>query len=319
MSTYLDPIDRRIIGVLQVDGRASFKDIADILALPERTVSRRGQSLLAEGKIQVIGLIERESARRKDALVLRIQCSPGANRVVATGLTSISESIFVYLTSGSNECFTEIFGTSTRMSELLLDHIPSIPGVVGIKSYSCLKYFRTAAEWDPGLLTIAERAQIPIQQGPAPIREMDLQPADLLILEILSKNGRATYDQIARVCGLSEATARRRTAQLLDSGSLSIHVVINPADIGLPIESWIWIRAAQNKTTEIAEMLLLDNRIRYLSAISGDFQLLAQVVLATKNDLSKFLNESNPWVKKTMYSESYVTLQAFKRSGKRVN
>jgi len=53
----LDQVDRRIIGYLQVDGRAPFRTIAQVLELPDRTVSRRGQELLSGGTIQVTGLI----------------------------------------------------------------------------------------------------------------------------------------------------------------------------------------------------------------------------------------------------------------------
>ena len=132
----LDELDRRIIGALQVDGRAPFKLVAEILHLPERTVSRRGQHLLETGLLQVTGLIEREMVHRKEAILVRIKCTPGLNRVVATALAHLDESIFVYITSGENEIIAELFGSSARLAELMLDHIPSINGVAGINSSS---------------------------------------------------------------------------------------------------------------------------------------------------------------------------------------
>jgi Lrp/AsnC family transcriptional regulator for asnA, asnC and gidA len=109
MSEVLNDIDRRIIGYLQADGRASFTTIAEVLQIPDRTVSRRGQELLAQGAIQVTGLIERGEMNRKEAMIIRVICAPGSNVIVATALANLPESIFVYLTKGSIECLTEIF------------------------------------------------------------------------------------------------------------------------------------------------------------------------------------------------------------------
>jgi DNA-binding Lrp family transcriptional regulator len=49
----LDELDRRIVGALQIDGRASWRRIAEVLGEPERTIARRG-SALASG-FRVVG------------------------------------------------------------------------------------------------------------------------------------------------------------------------------------------------------------------------------------------------------------------------
>ncbi len=315
MDTVLDQIDRRIIGVLQVDGRASFKLVAEVLNLPERTVSRRGQDLLNSGVVQVTGLSENDRVRKKGTVVLSIECAPGTNRIVARALASLSESIFVYLTSGANLCIAEVFYDRNRPTDLILNQIPGIPGVVKIKTFECLKYYRTAAEWNPGLLTNSERKKLLDQRAVVNKEPTELNREDKTILDTLAKNGRATFDQLARSCGLSEATARRRTTNLIESGALSIHAVVEPSDIGFPIESWIWIQTAPDNVMEITQALLKDHRVRYLTAISGEFQLLAQVALASKGELNDFLFEKQAWSQKIQRIENVITIEAFKRSG----
>ncbi|MFC9256255.1 AsnC family transcriptional regulator [Amycolatopsis thailandensis] len=51
-----DPLDRRVIGAPQVDGRASWRRIAEVLDAPERTVARRGARLLENGIVTVIAV-----------------------------------------------------------------------------------------------------------------------------------------------------------------------------------------------------------------------------------------------------------------------
>ena len=319
MSDGLDEIDRRIIGYLQADGRASFSTIAEVLNLPDRTVSRRGQELLAKGTIQVTGLIERSAMARKEAMIVRIVCTPGSSTIVATALANLPESIFVYLTTGNNECITEIFGTPSTISEILLKFIPGIPGVRSITSHFCLKYYRTAAQWNPGLLSEDELEKIAVDRVPRPIKEIELLPDDQLILETLSKNGRATFDQISRACGLTEATARRKTAQLLDSGALSIHAVVDPAIIGFPVESWMWIKCAPSDVASIAEKLILDSHVRYLATISGDFQVLFEIVMPSRKALKTYLEEIGTSISGILQLESYILMEPFKRSGRKVS
>jgi len=49
----LDEVDRRLIGALQVDGRASPEQLADALELPPRTVTRLLAALLRDGTVRV--------------------------------------------------------------------------------------------------------------------------------------------------------------------------------------------------------------------------------------------------------------------------
>jgi Lrp/AsnC family transcriptional regulator for asnA, asnC and gidA len=315
----LDETDRRIIGALQVDGRATFKHVANVLKLPERTVSRRGQQLLENGLLQVTGLIEREMDSRKEAVVVRIKCAPGLNRVVATALSHLPESIFVYITSGENEIISELFGSPQRLAELLLDQLPGINGVSGVTSSSCLKYYRTAAQWNPQILSDSERESFSANKVPPAIQEIELGNEDRAILEVISKNGRATFDQIARACGLAEATARRKTTTLLESGALSIHAVVNPATIGFPYECWMWLQTSPSETGKIAERLLLDSRVRYLATVTGEYQILLEVAMKNKKELNAFINNEDGWADNVSAVHSTLMIEAFKRSGRIIN
>jgi Lrp/AsnC family transcriptional regulator for asnA, asnC and gidA len=154
---------------------------------------------------------------------------------------------------------------------------------------------------------------------PRPIKEIELLPDDQLILETLSKNGRATFDQISRACGLTEPTARRKTTQLLESGALSIHAVVNPAVIGFSVECWIWVKCSPKKVNEIAEKLISDNHVRYLAAISGEYQILFEVALPTRKSLNAYLENIGKQVDDIIQLESYILMEAFKRSGRKVS
>ncbi len=185
-------------------------------------------------------------------------------------------------------------------------------------AYSCLKYYKTAGQWNPGLLTKSERAKINIDKNPKPVSEIELDNQDMAILDKLSKNGRATYESIARASALSEATARRKTNNLLESGAVSIHGVINPSIIGFTTECWVWVRCNAADLALISEKIVENENVRYLVNITGDFQILFSVVLRDKRELSKYLDSVSSSLPKSVYFETNLMVKAFKRSGCKV-
>jgi Lrp/AsnC family transcriptional regulator for asnA, asnC and gidA len=54
----LDEIDRKIIGLLQYDGRMPVSSIAEALGLSEGAVRRRLAKLTESGKLQVVGIVK---------------------------------------------------------------------------------------------------------------------------------------------------------------------------------------------------------------------------------------------------------------------
>lgn len=319
MNYLLDEVSRRIVGYLQLDGRAPFTEISEVLEIPERTVSRRGQELLDSGLIQISGLVERGAVARKESMIIKIKCTPSTNSIVASALSNLPESIFVYLLTGDNYCITEIFGETSNLTDIVLNRIPSIPGVQSIFVYSCVKYYKTVGQWNPGLLTPKEIKQTGIDSSPKQIKEIDLNREDLQILETLSRNGRATFEYISRTCGLSEATARRRTNALIASGAVSIHAVVNPSLLGLNTECWIWVACSPSDTSEIAQQIRDDERVRYLVTITGEYEIIFSVALRNGKELSSYLNDTFSKLKKIHRIETQLMVKAFKRSGCKVS
>ncbi|WP_031090570.1 AsnC family protein, partial [Streptomyces sp. NRRL WC-3549] len=56
-SVTLDSVDLRLLHALQVDGRAAFSRIADVLGVSDRTVARRFGRLRAHGAARVAGVV----------------------------------------------------------------------------------------------------------------------------------------------------------------------------------------------------------------------------------------------------------------------
>ncbi|WP_040702937.1 Lrp/AsnC family transcriptional regulator [Nocardiopsis ganjiahuensis] len=313
MTRVLDGLERRIAAALQVDGRASWRGIASVLAEPERTVARRGNELLASGAVAVVGILP-----HADAAVLRVSCSPGTARMATESLAQRSDCTFAYMTTGSTDCVAELMFDSGKLPQVLGTEVPATVGLLTAVSYPVLRYFRTIRGWRSGPLTEAQVAALTSEYSTDHTEMPDsseLTPQDLRIAEVLAENGRAGYEEIARRTGTSESTASRRTDWLLRHGHVHLRALVEPALVGLPVEAVLWIRAAPNRVDGIGRELSAQREVRYAAALAGDHQLVANVTVPDNAALYRFTTES-AWAARAESVETTLLLHARKRGGR---
>ncbi|MCU1644125.1 MAG: AsnC family protein [Nocardia sp.] len=309
----LDELDRRIVGALQIDGRAAWSRIAAVLGEPERTVARHGNRLLESGAVTVTAL-----APRGDAVLVRIRCTPGTAGVCGRTLAHRPDAVFSYVLTGSVDCVAEIICLPERVADLVLQERPGIPGLVESNTLPVLRYFRTVHEWQPALLTATEAAELtelpPLTPAPTGAGAQRLGREERLIVRALAEDGRRTYDEIARIAGISEPTARRRVESLRRTGVVHIRAVVAPAALGLGVEALLWIRT-QPSTVELVGRLLLESPyVRYAAVIMGDHQIVADVAVPDKLRLYELLTGAD-WVAHVESVETSMVIEVLKTSG----
>jgi DNA-binding Lrp family transcriptional regulator len=308
-----DELDRRIVGALHVDGRASWHRIAHVLGEQERTVTRRGTQLISSGLVRVTGL-----ALRAEGVIVGLRCAPGQARLAGGALARRDDTMFAHVLTGSIDCVAEISCPSERLASLVMDELPATPGMVESFTQPVLRYVRTAHEWHPGLITDDERAELE-ESAPLPRQRhfgdtADLSKQDKLLLAALSDDARRTYEELARLTGLSEATVRRHLDRLRCDGRVLIRVVVDPAQVGLPIEAMLWVRASPADVDAVAEGLRESPYVRYASRLCGDWQFLINATLPTSEALDDFVSRA-PWASRVQHVETSMVLCTLKRSG----
>ena len=109
-----------------------------------------------------------------------------------------------------------------------------------------------------------------------------LDKKDLEIIAALQINGRASYADLAKVVGLSQAAVRLRVNRLLDSGVLEIVAITDPLSIGFTVQAMIGITAKSDVEALSEEIGALES-VTYVVLTTGRFDLLVEV-LCTDND-----------------------------------
>src|SRR5271155_4030923 len=96
----LDTVDRKIIGLLQLDGRRAYGAIADEVGLSEAAVRRRVQRLKDSGVMQIVAITDPQHlGYGREALIgIRVH---GDVRLVADKIAAIDEANYVVMTAGS--------------------------------------------------------------------------------------------------------------------------------------------------------------------------------------------------------------------------
>ncbi|MGL3805654.1 Lrp/AsnC family transcriptional regulator [Paeniglutamicibacter sp. R2-26] len=317
----LTTLQRRIIGALQVDGRATWRKIAQVLDEHERTVARQGAEMLAAKTITVAAIRTRESA-----VIMRMTCNPGTARLACESMAQRQDTSFSYLVTGVGDVVSEVAYEGNELNEILNLQLPSTPGLTSCATYPVLKYFRTIRGWRVGVLTAAEELAMSTeltrddtrQQG---VREGNVREGggrltenDELIAQALQRDGRASVEAIARQVRLSESTVSRRIDWLIRNSHLAIRTLVEPDALGLRTEALLWIHTAPNNVEALGTALAKRPEVRYAAAVAGDCQLVVDVTVANPAQLYQFLADSS-WSTSMTNMQTTMVMQARKRGG----
>ncbi|GAB3191195.1 AsnC family transcriptional regulator [Nesterenkonia suensis] len=306
----LDELERRIAEALQVDPRASWRRIARALGEHERLITRRGNALLESRRVVVAGV-------RHEGLstLVRGICHPGARLTAAEALALRPDSTFTYMLSGAFDVAAEVV-RRPRSPAYSLD-ASITPGLAHAETLPILRYFRTIRGWRLGALTAAEAHSL--THGPADTFPDGQAPAtesavDCAIVDALTADARMSFDEMARRAGVSESTVRRRLDLLLEQNQLSIRALIEPAEAGLHTEALLWMRVPPHRIEQVGTAIAEDPRARYVAAVAGACQLVADLTVRDPQALYACLTES-PWARHVDAVDVSVVVGARKRGG----
>jgi DNA-binding Lrp family transcriptional regulator len=147
----LDDVDRRLVGALQVDGRASPEQLADALDLPVRTVTRLLAALLRDGTIRVTAVPPRDPGQRTS--VVRVTVRHGKADAIAAALARRADVPFVDVASTGEEVGAFVVAGDGARSRLLSDLAGQVAdAVIDVTAQTVLRIHAEAHQWRlPGL------------------------------------------------------------------------------------------------------------------------------------------------------------------------
>ena len=137
---------------------------------------------------------------------------------------------------------------------------------------------------------------------------------DLQILNFLRKDGRMPFAQIAKQLNVSTGMVRIHYQKLVEKGALQIAAITNPMYIGRSKMAMIGIRVDGSRLKEIIKEISAFEEVIYLVFLTGNYDLLAEVMCEDKEHLLNFLTEKLYKVKGVRNSETFMYLDIIKEA-----
>lgn len=292
MKSDFDELDRRLVHALQIDGRAAFSSIAEVLGVSDRTVARRYARLRSVGAVRVFGAIE-PVALGAVLWFLRVRCAPNAALPIAEALARRPDTSWVSLSSGGTEITCVVRAENSEDSDaLLLAKLPRTPRVEGVTAHSVLHAFYGGADSliaKLGALTEEEIARLrppPTPHRPGPVR---LDAGDRRLLAALAADGRAELEQLASATGWSPTTVRRRMTELREHGVLYLDIDVDLRLFGTGTRTLLWLSVAPADLERAGAALAGHPEVAFAAATTGPTNLYASVVCANQRELYRYL------------------------------
>jgi DNA-binding Lrp family transcriptional regulator len=319
-----DPLDVQLIYALQLDGRAPFNLIGEVLGVSDQTIARRYNRLRSSGLLRVRGLVEPDELGLR-SWVIRVQCTPSTAAAVAEALARRPDTAWISLTSGGTEVACVVRTRSgDEDSHLLLDTLPRSRGVTGITAQCVLHtYFG-------GVLSLVNKSgtltpdQVAALQpsieartaGPArSSAETRLTADDSTLLTALELDGRTTFSDLATATGWSQSTVRRRIADLRASGMLYFDVDFHHSLLDLTARGMVWLTVNPAQLGAAGEAMAAHPETAYVAATTGAANLYASVLSPSTEALYDYLTTSIAQLPGLSGVETILVMRTVKRSG----
>ncbi|MEU6484423.1 Lrp/AsnC family transcriptional regulator [Streptomyces sp. NPDC046887] len=311
MATYLDmeetprPVlaeaDRALVQALQLNGRASFRELGQVLGVSDQTVARQLTRLRSAGTVRLLGLTDPLRLGETPWFV-RVRCTPDAADSIGRALARRTDTTWVNLMAGGTEISCSVRTPDTgRGDALLLQRLPHTPRVVDVTAHCLLHIF-----FGQNLSTITKTGPLRPEQAaalaPQPSRQPggDTDPADAvrldqgdrLMLDLLARDGRAPTGELAQATGWSPSTVRRRMAELVAEGVLYFDVDYHPDVLHRSFRAALWLEVDPAQLAAAGAALAAHPEISFAAAVTGAANLYAAVDVASVQVFYRYVTES---------------------------
>ncbi|AFY66211.1 Lrp/AsnC family transcriptional regulator [Geitlerinema sp. PCC 7407] len=153
---------------------------------------------------------------------------------------------------------------------------------------------------------------LPDKSSASSLNSFDLDDLDRQIVQLLHRDGRMAYTEIAKRLGSAEATIRYRVQRLIESGAITIQAYLNPEKLGYRHIALVTLNCTDlHRAEAIAADLAAMDAVSYVAFTAGSYDLFVEVTFEDHSGLLAFLQHlrSLPGV---VSSQSQIVLKLLK-------
>ena len=142
----LDDLDRRLMEVLQVDGRRPFTEIENTTK-PD-AIKARYKALVDRGALKVIAVADPLKVGYPLMAMIGVRCTPAALLSTATALEALPEVSYCVVVAGAYDLLIEVVcEDNDALLAFLTERLRSIDGVLETETFVYLRILKQNYEW----------------------------------------------------------------------------------------------------------------------------------------------------------------------------
>jgi Lrp/AsnC family transcriptional regulator, regulator for asnA, asnC and gidA len=145
----LDVIDRRIIRILQADGRRPNTEIARELHLSETTVRKRVAQLVSRGLINIVAVPTPRAVGMNLSAIIGISVMLPRLRAVSEELKRQREVRYAGVSTGRYDIIVEaFFFNQQHFLDFISNRLGKMDGITGLETSVILEVVKFSYEWE---------------------------------------------------------------------------------------------------------------------------------------------------------------------------
>lgn len=129
---------------------------------------------------------------------------------------------------------------------------------------------------------------------------------DRAIIRQLQQNARMSYAELSRATGVPESTVRRRMDRLQQRGIIEFAMVADPSRLGYDLRAMIGLRVELRLLDSISAKLREMSEVTFAGFVTGNFDVLVQVVVQSQEELVDFLTKRLSTIDGVRSTETFV-------------
>ncbi len=311
----LDDLDRRIVAALQLDPRASWSQVGRLVGTSETTALRRVQRLRESGTVIVTANPDPQRCGFGQPVLLHFRASPEKKGALAEHLAQRPDVQYVSLVTGRSDVMCELVSPNGKyLADVLMRQLPETGLFESSRTAVVLKRFKTSDEWSRVLLENSEFSPESVVVSAPETVPAPLDSTDVLILTALIADGRSSYAEVSSELGISETMVGRRVQALTQSKQLGFVAMVDPTTLGFEVEAMLHLRVELSQLDATARAVAAMKETRYVSATSGDSDLIMDAVFRDTSDMYEFVSRSLGSLSGIRDVEIDIVLESIKRA-----
>ncbi|HOA91488.1 MAG: Lrp/AsnC family transcriptional regulator [Bacillota bacterium] len=144
----MDELDRKIVAILQEDGRTPYTTIADNLGVAEGTIRKRVARLIDEGILQIVGIVDPRKVSQSTIAIVGIQTEGEPVNNIVEKLAKLDEVRYIGVCAGTYDLIVEIVvGSNEELFDVLTHKVRLVPGIKDSDTSLVMKVYKERYSW----------------------------------------------------------------------------------------------------------------------------------------------------------------------------